>query len=122
MFTEKIFYQKIFNQIVDLILIKFVGLVVREPDYSRTTFLGDVRQKIEELKNWISLKGSQLHMALIRGKGGLEKAFQSNRKDTFSMGAAKKSRNFNPKCLFSRQTPPTSSPTSKGRCSNSKIN
>ena len=90
-FTEKIFYEKMINQLVDLILFKFVELIVREPDYKRNTFLEDLREKIKEIKNWITLKSSQLNAALTRGKASLETVFQSNRKDTFTMGAAKKS-------------------------------
>jgi pentose-5-phosphate-3-epimerase len=93
-FTEKIFYEKIFNQIVDLILFKFVELIIREPDYNRSKFLPDLKEKIEEIKKWIKLKGAQLHMTLTKGKGGLDKAFQANRKDTFVMGAAKKSKHL----------------------------
>lgn len=90
-YTEKVFYEKIINQIMDLIVYKFTSLVIREADYDRGSFLGDLQAKIQEIKNWVKLKSSQLNLALTRGKANLEDVFQANRKDTFVMGAAKKS-------------------------------
>ena len=94
-FTEKIFYEKIINQLVDLIVFKFTELVIREENYSKSKFLEDLKEKIEEIKKWIKLKASQLNMALTRGKTPLAAVFQANRRDTFKMGLAKKSKSLN---------------------------
>jgi hypothetical protein len=90
-FTEKIYYEKIINQVVDLIVYKFTELIIREVKYPKSKFLEDLKAKVKELTNWIQLKASQLNIALTNGKTPLEKVFQANRKDTFTMGAAKKS-------------------------------
>jgi uncharacterized membrane protein YgaE (UPF0421/DUF939 family) len=99
-FTEKIYYEKIINQIVDLIVYKFTELVIREESYSKSKFLEDLKEKIEEIKKWIKLKASQLNMALTRGKSPLSAVFQANRRDTFTMGLAKKSKSFNQSVRF----------------------
>ena len=86
------FYEKIINQLVDLIIYQFVNLIIREPDYDKTKFLPELKEKIKEIKNWINLKANQLNSVLTKGKSTLNDVFQANRNDTFSCGAAKRSK------------------------------
>ena len=73
---------------------QFVSLITREPDYNKSNFLEELKEKTGEIRSWIKLKASQLNGALTRGKSTVEDVFQANRNDTFKMGAAKRSKSL----------------------------
>lgn len=90
-FTEKVFFGKIVNQIIDLIVFKFLLLAAKNRDYNVHAFLPDLEQKTLELTSWIERKSALLNISLKKGDKPLEHVFFANRNDTFAMGAAKKS-------------------------------
>lgn len=90
-FTEKVYFGKIVNQIIDLIVFKFLLLVSKNRDYNLHDFLPDLSQKILELTSWIERKSALLNIALTKGNQPLEQVFYANRNDTFAMGAVRKS-------------------------------
>lgn len=91
MYTEKVYYDKMVNQMMDLIVFSFFQLVVKTPDYDVHALIPDLKQKIKELKEWIERKAVSLSFSVKRGSETLDQAYQANRNDTFAIGAKRKS-------------------------------
>lgn len=89
-FTEKIYYEKIINQLMDLFIYKFFQVITNKGRINKSSFLETVIRKNKELRNWLKLKASELNSILRKGSLNLEEVFQANRRDSFSFGAARK--------------------------------
>lgn len=92
--TEKVFFQKIINQIIDLIVYKFLVVVSNSEKVPKNQFVEELKKKVEQLKTWIKLKANELNIALGAGGVSIENAFQANRNDVFKIGGVRKSNIF----------------------------
>jgi hypothetical protein len=93
-YTEKVFYDKIVNQMMDLIVHKFLCLVAKDPDYNVHNLLPDLEIKVTELKEWIERKCVALSFSLKKENQHIQEVFQANRNDTFNAGAKRKRKLF----------------------------
>jgi hypothetical protein len=82
---------KIINQIMDLIVYKFLELVIKNTNYNVYDFFPDLQMKIIEVINWIERKSALLNIALQKNNQDIKNNFRAERNDSFSFGNKRKS-------------------------------